>query len=181
MDARLYGAYEPKRTFARILRPRHTKAGAVFTAAAASLLLLSACQTAQFSETKTQAYLRDAAYVSTLETKALSGVYEGVIPCADCSGIRTALYVRAIGSYTRVSHYMGTNGAFEEGGRWHVDDTRLDGRFNEADGTVVVFEPLSAKDHKWYGLVSGKQMKLLDHEGNIVEGALADFYVLEKN
>lgn len=47
---------------------------------------------------------------------SVPGVYEGVLPCADCSGIRTELYVRAKGSYTRVSHYEGKEGSWEEAG-----------------------------------------------------------------
>ena len=47
---------------------------------------------------------------------SVPGVYEGVLPCADCSGIRTELYVRAKGSYTRVSHYEGKDVSFEEAG-----------------------------------------------------------------
>ena len=53
---------------------------------------------------------------------SVPGVYEGVLPCADCSGIRTELYVRAKGSYTRVSHYEGKDGSFEEA--WNSPPTR---------------------------------------------------------
>ena len=52
---------------------------------------------------------------------SVPGVYEGVLPCADCSGIRTELYVRAKGSYTRVSHYEGKDVSFEEAGVWRVE------------------------------------------------------------
>ena len=52
---------------------------------------------------------------------SVPGVYEGVLPCADCSGIRTELYVRAKGSYTRVSHYEGKEGSWEEAGVWRVE------------------------------------------------------------
>ena len=31
------------------------------------------------------------------------GVYEGLLPCGDCAGLRTTIYVRADGTYTRRS------------------------------------------------------------------------------
>ena len=44
-----------------------------------------------------------------------AGVYAGELPCADCSGIRTTLYLRANGVYTRISEYVGRD-TFEDGG-----------------------------------------------------------------
>ena len=43
-----------------------------------------------------------------------AGVYAGELPCADCSGIRTTLYLRANGVYTRISEYVGRD-TFEDG------------------------------------------------------------------
>ena len=35
------------------------------------------------------------------------GVYEGLLPCGDCAGLRTTIYVRADGTYTRIYTYEG--------------------------------------------------------------------------
>jgi uncharacterized lipoprotein NlpE involved in copper resistance len=35
-----------------------------------------------------------------------AGVYEGVLPCADCPGIKTRLTLRRDGSYERVTEYL---------------------------------------------------------------------------
>ena len=50
-----------------------------------------------------------------------AGVYAGELPCADCSGIRTTLYLRANGVYTRISEYVGRD-TFEDGGQWTIDE-----------------------------------------------------------
>ena len=110
---------------------------------------------------------------------SVPGVYEGVLPCADCSGIRTELYVRAKGSYTRVSHYEGKDGSFEEAGVWRVEfapDAQT------IEGATVIFEPVLSDDPGWKAVPQGPALRLLDREGKPVEGALADeHYVLRKN
>ncbi len=109
---------------------------------------------------------------------SVPGVYEGVLPCADCSGIRTELYVRAKGSYTRVSHYEGKEGSWEEAGVWRVEfapDAQT------IEGATVIFEPVLSDDEGWKALPQGAALRLLDREGKPVEGALAEDYVLRKN
>lgn len=103
------------------------------------------------------------------EVRALSGVYEGMLPCADCAGIRTALYLRAAGTYTRVSHYEGTDGAFDEGGSWRLEKDR------------IVFTPAAAKDETWAARPIPNGLRLLDREGGEVEGPLAPMYDLKRN
>ena len=103
------------------------------------------------------------------ELRALSGVYEGMLPCADCAGIRTALYLRAVGTYTRVSHYEGTDGAFDEGGSWRLEKDR------------IVFTPAAAKDETWTARPIPNGLRLLDREGEEVEGPLAPMYDLRRN
>lgn len=108
----------------------------------------------------------------------IPGVYEGVLPCADCSGIRTAVYVRAKGTYTRVSHYEGREGSWEEAGVWHVDFAP-DAKTTE--GATLVFEPILSDNPVWKALPEGNKMRLLDRDGKVIEGGLSSLYVLEKN
>lgn len=115
-----------------------------------------------------------------IETQALSpmqkisGVYAGELPCADCSGIRTTLYLRANGVYTRISEYAGRVGegqnGFEEGGRWTLDERGLIRMTPAAEGGTA-------------SLARAEEgaVRLLNADGEDVEGALADFYVLKKD
>ena len=105
---------------------------------------------------------------------SVPGVYEGVLPCADCSGIRTELYVRAKGSYTRVSHYEGKDVSFEEAVEFAPDAQTI-------EGATVIFEPVLSDDPGWKAVPQGPALRLLDREGKPVEGALAEHYVLRKN
>ena len=89
-----------------------------------------------------------------------------MLPCADCEGIRTALYLRASGTYTRVSHYLGTDGAFDEGGKWTFEGGKL--RFDSA----------APGEDPWYALPIPNGVRLLDREGKPVEGVLAPMYDL---
>lgn len=147
-------------------------------------LELTGCQTAPVDPAQDA---QTAALIERTETR-LPGVFEGVLPCADCAGIRTAIYLRATGTYTRISHYMGTDGAFEEAGSWRADPKGLDGRYVNGKrseekggaGILIVFEPMNSSDHVWYALAGEKTLTLLDREGNVIEGGLAPLYVLEK-
>ena len=87
-----------------------------------------------------------------------AGVYAGELPCADCSGIRTTLYLRANGVYTRISEYVGRD-TFEDGGQWTIDEKG-----------VVTMTPA----------VKGA-VRLLNADGDAVEGPMADLYVLKKD
>lgn len=109
--------------------------------------------------------------------KALPGVYEGVIPCADCAGIRTALFVKATGTYTRVSQYLGSDGAFEDAGSWHVEAQGP--AADAAGGAAVVFEPISSADGAWTARIEPNgRLRLLDRAGEPIEGPTAERYVL---
>lgn len=138
--------------------------GCAAIAAVLSAAALFAAGCAQKAPVPTAAQKAAAA-----EAAALAGVYEGMLPCADCAGIRTALYLRATGTYTRVSHYEGTDGAFDEGGAWKVEKDR------------IVFTPAADKDEPWAARPIPNGLRLLDREGGEVEGPLAPMYDLRRN
>ncbi|KAB7662617.1 copper resistance protein NlpE [Sutterella seckii] len=130
-----------------------------FAICAALALSLSGC-TAPSNGAK------EAASPQAGAASEVAGVYEGMLPCADCEGIRTALYLRASGTYTRVSHYLGTDGAFDEGGKWSFEGGKL--RFDSA----------APGEGPWYALPIPNGVRLLDREGKPVEGVLAPMYDL---
>ena len=107
--------------------------------------------------------------ISTEAERAASGVYDGVIPAADGPGIRVALYVRAVGTYTRIDTYLEKNLTTVEDGRWTVKGNRIQ------------MTPLDPKKPIRWAERDGNELRLMDIEGNPITGALADNYVLRKN
>lgn len=98
-----------------------------------------------------------------------AGVYAGELPCADCSGIRTTLYLRANGVYTRISEYVGRD-TFEDGGQWTIDEKG-----------VVTMTPAGNVGQSSLARVEEGAVRLLNADGEAVEGPLADLYVLKKD
>lgn len=96
------------------------------------------------------------------------GTYEGTLPCADCSGIKTILTLNDDTTYELSSEYLG----------------KKDGKFNES-GTYTVEEDLitlltpSSGDKTYYRILDGK-VALTDSTGVLTEGELADKYILTK-
>lgn len=144
------------------------------TAVAAAALALAGCN-AHTSDDVAKAETTNTAQASTTTPANLTtaqqnaGVYSGVLPAADCEGIRTTLYIRPDGTYTRISEYIGAD-TFEEGGTWKTDDKG-----------VTHMKPANNKDPEWLMDFEETEVILLDPEGNPVKGPLADHYKLKKN
>lgn len=144
------------------------------TAVAAAALALAGCN-AHTSDDVAKADTTNTAQASTTTPANLTtaqqnaGVYSGVLPAADCEGIRTTLYIRPDGTYTRISEYIGAD-TFEEGGTWTTDDKG-----------VTHMKPANNKDPEWLMDFEETEVILLDPEGNPVKGPLADHYKLKKN
>lgn len=144
------------------------------TAVAAAALALAGCN-AHTSDDVAKADTTNTAQASTTTPANLTtaqqnaGVYSGVLPAADCEGIRTTLYIRPDGTYTRISEYIGAD-TFEEGGTWKTDDKG-----------VMHMKPANNQDPEWLMDFEETEVVLLDPEGNPVKGPLADHYKLKKN
>ena len=144
------------------------------TAVAAAALALAGCN-AHTSDDVAKAETTNSAQASTTTPANLTtaqqnaGVYSGVLPAADCEGIRTTLYIRPDGTYTRISEYIGAD-TFEEGGTWKTDDKG-----------VTHMKPANNQDPEWLIDFEETEVVLLDPEGNPVKGPLADHYKLKKN
>lgn len=144
------------------------------TAVAAAALALAGCN-AHTSDDVAKADTTNTAQASTTTPANLTtaqqnaGVYSGVLPAADCEGIRTTLYIRPDGTYTRISEYIGAD-TFEEGGTWKTDDKG-----------VTHMKPANNQDPEWLMDFEETEVVLLDPEGNPVKGPLADHYKLKKN
>lgn len=99
-----------------------------------------------------------------------AGVYQGVLPCADCPGIETRISLQQDGSFERTTRYLGRGDrVFVERGRfeWDAEGRRVLTRADDG-GT------------QWYQVGEGRLFHL-DREGQRIGGDLAGRYVMDKN
>jgi len=126
-----------------------------------SILLLMGCNTQHKNK---QGAKEEKTVDSSVKEKALTGIYKGIMPCADCEGIETTLKLNKDKSFVYTSLYIGKSRAvFEREGNWTID------------GNVV---NLSSVDYSFK--VGENQMWQLDLSGNDISGVLADSYKLRK-
>ena len=63
------------------------------------------------------------------KNKNFYGTYEGTLPCADCSGIRTTLKINSDTTYELRSEYLGRkDGVFEESGIYSIKFSMVQSR-----------------------------------------------------
>lgn len=146
---------------------------ALMTASLAFSLILAGCESTH-NHTDRNAVQATQTALTTVDNhvaalKEVPGNYSGVLPCADCSGIRTTFYLTPKGEYTRWDIYetnKADNKHFKETGRWSYKD-----------GVVVVTPDNGIP----YLLRAEKDsIRMLDGDGNAVEGEMAEFYVLKR-
>lgn len=97
------------------------------------------------------------------------GIYRGTLPCADCGGIKTTIYLNKDHSYKLVEEYLSnTPQKFESTGKftWSKDGQVI--TLNSNGGTRKYF-------------VGENTLTMLDKEGNKITSALAPNYILTKN
>lgn len=100
----------------------------------------------------------------------ITGVYEGILPAADCEGIKTTLTFRDDTTYTLQSKYIGeADATFETIGAYKVI----------GDTIIELITPYT-KENTYYKILSDKKVMLSDKEGNINHGPLAEYYILIK-
>ncbi len=99
-----------------------------------------------------------------------AGTYRGTLPCADCEGIETAITLNQDGTYQKSETYLTNREGkknFEENGKFSWDTT----------GSIVT---LHADSGDFMCKVGEGKLFALDMEGKMVEGQLADKYILVK-
>ena len=100
-----------------------------------------------------------------------SGVYEGIMPCADCEGIQTSIALKEDKTYVGTYTYMGM----------HDGDSKRNevGSFSwTEDGSTVILTPTDGAASRYK--VGENQIILLDADGQVNTGALEKMYVLKK-
>lgn len=96
-----------------------------------------------------------------------AGTYRGTIPAADAPGINVTLVLGNDGSsFEMTMEYIDRNASFDSAGRY------------ELKGNTIV---LTADDGEktLFHLEDGR-LRMLDIEGNVIDGVLADNYILTK-
>ena len=117
------------------------------------------------TENKSSQKIDDSTSQSALDW---DGTYEGVIPCADCEGIKTELTLNQDNTYTLTEEYIDKNLKVENQGNITWTD----------DGNSI---SLKTKDDEYKRYKVGENILFqLDLEGNEITGALAQNYQLKK-
>lgn len=99
------------------------------------------------------------------------GTYSGILPCADCEGISTELSINDDLKYTLISHYLGKDKA--------LSDT-LTGDFS-FEGNRIRLGGIKESEGSSLYKIEENRIRHLDMEGNVIEGDLAEHYILNKN
>lgn len=96
-----------------------------------------------------------------------TGTYEGILPCADCEGIKTIISINQDNTYVAKDIYVGKpDSLFESNGTFKWDE----------NGQTIIFS--DAKRRPYF--VGEKTLTQLDNDGNRILGDLAERYVLKK-
>ena len=104
------------------------------------------------------------------EKSDFCGTYEGILPAADCEGIKTVLTLNKDKTYILKSEYLGAKGAiFESKGFYHL-----------VSDSMIELSPSSSDEKSYYKILDGNKIMLSNPEGTVDYGVLAEHYVLKK-
>jgi len=99
------------------------------------------------------------------------GNYEGIIPCADCEGIKAELAIKNDSTYIFKFTYLGTDSApYESTGNWKIDEK----------GRLVLLASDGERVEQYLKIVSQNEVKMLDGDGNEITGTDLNFSLLRK-
>ncbi|MDX3775083.1 copper resistance protein NlpE N-terminal domain-containing protein [Chromatiaceae bacterium AAb-1] len=131
--------------------------------------LLLACEPSQQAGTAFADRMADTEHNSR-NVLDWAGQYEGILPCADCEGIRTRLTLYEDERYQLQTEYLGElPDQFQESGSFV---------WNNA-GTIIRLQGDGSSGNRQFQ-VGENRLRHLDQEGNPITGALAEHYILNK-
>jgi uncharacterized lipoprotein NlpE involved in copper resistance len=111
----------------------------------------------------------DDATHNSQNSRSWEGTYFGVIPCADCEGIRVQITLND-NTYQVSYQYLGKE---------DVTPEQFSGKFSWDESSNIV--TLDHKEIPPYYQVGENKLIQLDMEGNEITGELAEMYILTKN
>ena len=136
------------------------------------VVVLSNCQTqktASSNQANEAMEKRDAAHTSQ-NALDWDGIYRGVLPCADCEGIQTTIYLKKDLSFITKTKYLGkSDSVYETTGKFRWNDK----------GNTVIFTPADKTSSSQY-FVAENYLTQLDMAGNKITGEIASRYILTK-
>ncbi len=99
--------------------------------------------------------------------KQIIGVFDATLPCADCPGIATKLYLKPDSTFIMEQHYLDRNFLYETG-RWVMQDSLL--QLNGVDSAerfkIISHATLEPLDNDGKEIIAGSKKALL-HRNNI--------------
>lgn len=102
--------------------------------------------------------------------KPWAGTYEGVLPCADCQGIETKIVLNPDYSYKLVEHYI-------------VDEENeyiTEGKFTVEDNVIILEDKEADVKMSNRYMIGEDTLIKLDMAGNVIEGDIAEKYILKR-
>lgn len=132
--------------------------------------MMVACQTKQHTE---EIVVSDEMFEGDEHNAVTSldfmGIYEGVLPCADCEGIQTVIELGVGNSYVKKVTYLGKENS-------EVIETQGTFSWNDEGNTITLDSEPAPNQY----FVGENVLFHLDIDGNRIAGDLADKYRLNK-
>lgn len=100
-----------------------------------------------------------------------NGEYKGVLPCADCEGIKTELVLNADKTYELTEAYLGK-------GDGKATKTKGSFEFDKTNLSIVNLD--QAADKQRFFVAENEIFALERETGKKIEGPLAEHYILKK-
>jgi uncharacterized lipoprotein NlpE involved in copper resistance len=112
--------------------------------------------------------------------KKVRAAYQGVLPCADCQGIRTELTLfEEDFTYRLVETYLGTpegDRIFESEGVWST----VQGTAEKPDARIYQLKPAKAGESRSFLVIDDQQIRQLDREGREIVESQLDYTLTRK-
>jgi hypothetical protein len=99
-------------------------------------------------------------------SKAFSGIFSGITPCADCPGIEMTVYFKPDSTFIENMVYMERNTSFSDTGKWSISDK-----------IITVSFP---KHQAYFLMKSDSVVSMLDSDKKEIGGDLSDKYSLRR-
>lgn len=98
------------------------------------------------------------------------GIYTGLMPCADCKGVKATLALNKNNSYILITQYVGkSEREFVEKGKFTWGN----------ESNTIVLTPRNSSTTQQY-FVGENMLIQLDKNGNRISGKLSDRYILRR-
>jgi copper homeostasis protein (lipoprotein) len=99
------------------------------------------------------------------EVKKFAGIFFNTLPCADCPGIATQLYLKPDNSFIMEQAYLGKSVAYDLG-KWSVTDS--------------ILKLISSEGPRQFKVVNFAAIKLLDNEGRMIDDTTNNHIILNR-